>query len=142
MSPLTDDVIYNSLDSAITPFTLAALEDSGWYKANYTLSSERTFGSGAGCDFLTEPCIVNGDIPAYSSGFFCNDTIPFIDDEPDPLTIQYGCDVDHIKKAVCDLVNYSEPPANNSGLDPPPDSFQYFDSPVSFLSVPYAFTLK
>lgn len=131
MSPLNEIIINNSLDSAITPLTLAVLEDSGWYKANYTLSSSRSFGFGAGCDFLTKPCIVDGEIPEYSSGFFCNETIPFINGEPDSVTIQFGCDVDYVKKAVCDLANYLVPPASNSGQDPPPDAFQYFESPVS-----------
>ena len=35
-----------------TALTLAALEDSGWYKANYSLAEPFEYGRGSGCDFV------------------------------------------------------------------------------------------
>ena len=34
-----------------TALTLAALEDSGWYKANYSMAEPFEWGRGRGCDF-------------------------------------------------------------------------------------------
>ena len=36
----------------VSPLTLAALEDSGWYLANYSKASALTWGRGLGCSFL------------------------------------------------------------------------------------------
>lgn len=38
----------------ISPFTLAFLEDSGWYTADVTKSIPLTWGKGQGCDFLRD----------------------------------------------------------------------------------------
>jgi hypothetical protein len=42
--------------SRLSPFTLAALEDSGWYVANYADAEPLDWGRGAGCDFVTSSC--------------------------------------------------------------------------------------
>ena len=132
MTPLNENKILNlDANSAITPFTIAVLEDSGWYKVKFAKTNNMVFGFGAGCGFVTSKCIDEGEIPSYSNGHFCTDIIPFtIGGMPNPLTTQYGCDIDHRNKAVCDLVDYSEPPTSSSGQDPPPTQFQYFSSPV------------
>ena len=61
--------------NVLSPLTLALMEDSGWYKANYTMSRISPWGLGAGCNFVTDPCLIPGDpptIPDYSRGYFCN----------------------------------------------------------------------
>ena len=46
-------------EQAISGFTLALLEDSGWYKANYYTGGLMRFGKHQGCEFLYEDCEVN-----------------------------------------------------------------------------------
>ena len=43
-----------------TTITLAALQDSGWYTADYTLATTPTFGVPQGCAFFDSKCVVNG----------------------------------------------------------------------------------
>lgn len=54
-----------------TNLTLAAFEDLGFYKADYTKSEVLPWGRNAGCDLLDGPCLTNG-----TSNFptmFCDD---------------------------------------------------------------------
>ena len=44
-------------EMAISDFTLALLEDSGWYKPNYYSGGLMRFGKNKGCAFLTSQCI-------------------------------------------------------------------------------------
>ena len=46
-------------EQAISGFTLALLEDSGWYKMNYYTGGLMRFGKNKGCAFLDEDCEVN-----------------------------------------------------------------------------------
>ena len=71
--------------TSISPLTLALLEDSSWYVANYTLSSDTSFGRGAGCQFVHGgSCEINND--------YCNEVG------------KLGCDVTHSFKARCDAL--------------------------------------
>lgn len=59
----------------LSPLTLALMEDTGWYVANYTMSRASPWGLAAGCSFVTDPCLIPGDpptIPDYGRGYFCN----------------------------------------------------------------------
>ena len=59
------------LDQAISEFTLALLEDSGYYKANYYTGGLMQYGKNKGCKFLNSECMVNGKIdPEFSNEFF------------------------------------------------------------------------
>ena len=63
-------IIYTE-DQVISEFTLALLEDSGYYKANYYTGGLMQFGRNKGCDFLNSKCIINGNInPKFSNEFF------------------------------------------------------------------------
>lgn len=93
---------------AISPLSLALLEDSSWYKANFRAATTPTFGRGAGCGFVEDDCISKGNIPDYSLGFFCS--------SHEALGARSGCDHTHHNKAGCDLNPYANPPEN----------FQYF----------------
>ncbi|KAL7543808.1 hypothetical protein ACHAXR_013124 [Thalassiosira sp. AJA248-18] len=89
----------------ISPLTLALLEDSSWYMANYTISTEMSFGRGAGCQFAQRGgCAVdeNGFVQEdedsmRKQGFHCADIGTM------------GCDVSHSSKAKCDLLHPATP---------------------------------
>ena len=52
---MTSDIYYQ--DQVISEFTLALLEESGWYKANYYTGGLMKFGKNKGCSFLNQDCI-------------------------------------------------------------------------------------
>lgn len=112
--------------------TLALLEDSGWYRANYTNTQTSPFGHGAGCDFVEKECIernddlpMGGELPQYSKGFFCADAITR--SQNGDLNIDYTCDPSHRLKAGCDLIDRGE----QYRL---PKEGRYFANPVSNIS--------
>jgi leishmanolysin-like peptidase len=37
--------------------TLALMEDTGWYKANYAKAQHLEWGHGLGCDFVKKSCM-------------------------------------------------------------------------------------
>ena len=44
------------LEVKFSIFTLALLEDTGWYNVNYDYADEFIFGLKEGCDFINEGC--------------------------------------------------------------------------------------
>jgi len=91
-------------ENTLSPLTLAFLEDTSWYRANYQSKYVQTpsFGHLAGCDFVNKPCIVDGDVPSYGVGNFCNTPLQ----QTSLGTIRPGaqsCDPTHKNKAHCDL---------------------------------------
>jgi len=46
-------------EGALSEFTLALLEDSGWYQVNYYSGGLMRFGKNRGCDFLNTYCVSN-----------------------------------------------------------------------------------
>jgi len=44
----------------VSEFTLALLQGTGWYQANYTYAEPFFFGQGTGCDFLNKSCTSTG----------------------------------------------------------------------------------
>lgn len=85
--------------SSISPLTLALLEDSSWYVANYTISSEIPFGRGSGCEFARGGCADNEKV---SKGFHCTDIGTL------------GCDPSHSFKAKCDFLDTSTDSSDSS----------------------------
>ena len=135
MSPPLPDV---DIIPYVTAFTLGALESSGWYLANFANADTTVFAYNKGCDFITEPCIIDGEIPSYSENVFCNNTIPFVFfvGNPDPNLSVNKCDVTYQGKSMCDLQNYDDPLswANNAvGSTLPPSDFQYFPDVSCFI---------
>jgi len=51
----------------ISQFTLALLEDSGWYIPNYNYAEPYNFGAGQGCGFLSTKCSSS----SFNYGEFC-----------------------------------------------------------------------
>ena len=45
-----------SYEMGFSKFTMALLEDSGWYLANYELAEPAYWGKWEGCVFITENC--------------------------------------------------------------------------------------
>ncbi|KAL7536273.1 hypothetical protein ACHAXR_010253 [Thalassiosira sp. AJA248-18] len=87
----------------VSPLSLALLEDSSWYKANFAAATTPTFGRGSGCGFVESSCITGGNVPDYSKGFFCaSQGLPGA-----------SCDYTHRHKAGCDLETDANPPENN-----------------------------
>jgi len=109
----------------LSSLTLALMEDSGWYKANYTVSQMSPWGLGAGCEFVSDPCLIppaegaeEGTVPTipdYSRGFFCN------------REGEKGCSSELSHKLACTVVDYYYYVPQNL----PPERFQYFPSATS-----------
>ena len=105
--------------NVLSPLTLALLEDSGWYKANYTKSNNSPWGLGAGCDFISGLCLIgggdgrDGELPSYSQGFFCN------------KASSRGCSPALSHKMACTMIDYSL----RGGNYMPPEALQYFSKP-------------
>eukprot|EP00804_Cyclotella_cryptica_P004796 CCRYP_004889-RA/>CCRYP_004889-RA protein AED:0.03 eAED:0.03 QI:201/1/1/1/1/0.75/4/730/816 len=81
---------------SISSLTLALLEDSSWYVANYQVSVETSFGRGAGCQFAGSRCQMdetNEELDDDYSGFHCSEIG------------EMGCDASHSYKAKCDFVD-------------------------------------
>jgi len=82
---------------SISPLTLALLEDSSWYTPNYAMSTDMSFGRGAGCQFAHGGCTLDEEGAVRAStqneGFHCADIGAT------------GCDVSHSSKARCDLLH-------------------------------------
>ena len=57
-------------EMAISEITLALLEDSGWYNANYYTGSLMRFGKNKGCKFLEENCLDNNFKTIFVNEFF------------------------------------------------------------------------
>lgn len=106
--------------NTFSPLTLALLEDSGWYTGNYSLTTKSTFGHGAGCDFVTENCIVDGELPPSSKGFFCNSVSSIRDDR-----LEVMCTPSHQGIGYCDLFDYNDEKLSTNMM--PSDEFRYFE---------------
>ena len=62
-------VIYQE-EMTISEFTLAALEDSGWYKVNYYTGGLMRFGKNKGCNFLNKNCLDSEYKTEFENEFF------------------------------------------------------------------------
>ena len=63
-------VIYPA-EQVISEFTLALLEDTGYYKANYYTGGLMRYGKGKGCDFVKKKCVdSNHEINPYFENEF------------------------------------------------------------------------
>lgn len=71
----------------LSEFTLAILEDSGWYKVDYSFAGNMTWGKNKGCGFLENVCHEKNKLDEFSE--FC---------EVDGM---YGCTNDYLSKSVC-----------------------------------------
>ena len=58
----------------VSEFTLALMEDSGWYKVDYNYSEPYFFGHGEGCDWFTEDCVDKTTQTSNFEQYFCHDS--------------------------------------------------------------------
>ena len=92
--------------NTLTPLTLAFLEDTSWYRANYESPhvSNGAFGHSLGCDFVEKPCIADGFVPEYGRDNFCNEQMEL---SANGIVTQEAlpqkCDPSHRFKAHCDF---------------------------------------
>lgn len=98
----------------VSTMTLALLEDSGWYKPDYTLAGAFTYGRGKGCGFLEQSCVQNGTTPFPD--YFC--TAP--GESCKTWSRIRGCSHDRLAKAVCGNCIHDEPL---------PAEYQHFRNP-------------
>ena len=94
-------------DQVISEFTLALLEDSGWYQVNYYTGGLMRFGKNKGCDFLFEDC---------SSSKFKNEFCSF------SYTQSLSCSSGRQTLTYCNANSYSNNKAKSS-----PAYYRYTD---------------
>ncbi|KAK7198816.1 Leishmanolysin [Novymonas esmeraldas] len=88
-----------------TALTIAAMEDTGFYKGNYSMAEPMVYGPNAGCGLTTDAYVVDG--VSQFPDIFCGYT---------NRTLQ--CVSDRLGVGVCYVLNYTSSPL--------PPQFQYF----------------
>ncbi|XP_073046027.1 uncharacterized protein [Primulina eburnea] len=116
---LMNEIMTGSVDtrSVVSKMTLALLEDSGWYRANYSMADRLDWGNNQGIEFITSPC------SRWKGAYHCNST-------------QFsGCTYNREAEGYCPIVNYSGdlpqwaryfPQANKGGQSSLADYCTYF----------------
>ncbi|XP_027091968.1 uncharacterized protein [Coffea arabica] len=116
---LMNEIMTGSVDtkSVVSKMTLALLEDSGWYQANYSMADRLDWGRNQGTDFVTSPCNL------WKGAYRCN------------TTQLSGCTYNREAEGYCPILNYSGdlpqwaryfPQANKGGQSPLADYCTYF----------------
>ncbi|XP_058282630.1 leishmanolysin-like peptidase isoform X1 [Hylobates moloch] len=97
----------------LSRITLALMEDTGWYKANYSMAEKLDWGRGMGCDFVRKSCKFWIDQQRQKRQVLS----PYCDTlRSNPL--QLTCRQDQRAVAVCNLQKFPKPL---------PQEYQYFD---------------
>ncbi|KAE8727900.1 Metalloendopeptidase / zinc ion binding protein isoform 3 [Hibiscus syriacus] len=116
---LMNEIMTGSVDtrSVVSKMTLALLEDSGWYQANYSMADRLDWGRNQGTDFVTFPCNL------WKGAYHCN------------TTNLSGCTYNREAEGYCPIVSYSGdlpqwaryfPQANKGGQSSLADYCTYF----------------
>ncbi|KAF6149671.1 hypothetical protein GIB67_017404 [Kingdonia uniflora] len=116
---LMNEIMTGSVDtrSVVSKMTLALLEDSGWYEANYSMADRLDWGHNQGTDFVTSPCNL------WKGAYHCN------------TTQLSGCTYNREAEGYCPIVSYSGdlpqwaryfPQANKGGQSSLADYCTYF----------------
>ncbi|KAF8561840.1 hypothetical protein P879_07954 [Paragonimus westermani] len=95
----------------ISPITLAMMEDTGWYRANYAMSHDFSWGRGLGCSFAMSSCLeymLEQKRLHSSIDPFCQQIQP-PPDEADRIGVQVSCTPDGVSYGFCNLVTHSKP---------------------------------
>ncbi|GER37605.1 metalloendopeptidase / zinc ion binding protein [Striga asiatica] len=88
---LMNEIMTGSVDtrSVVSRMTLALLEDSGWYRANYSMADHLEWGRNQGTEFVTSSC------NQWKGAYHCNST-------------QFsGCTYNREAEGYCPIVSYS-----------------------------------
>lgn len=116
---LMNEIMTGSVDtrSVVSKMTLALLEDSGWYRANYSMADRLDWGRNQGSEFVTFPC------NHWKGAYHCN------------TTQLSGCTFNREAEGYCPIMNYSGdlpqwaryfPQANKGGQSSLADYCTYF----------------
>ncbi|KAB5568973.1 hypothetical protein DKX38_002766 [Salix brachista] len=116
---LMNEIMTGSVDtrSVVSKMTLALLEDSGWYQANYSMADRLDWGRNQGTDFVTFPCNL------WKGAYHCN------------ATQLSGCTYNREAEGYCPIVSYTGdlpqwaryfPQANKGGQSSLADYCTYF----------------
>lgn len=117
MNPLVDENM--EFNPRFSTITLAYFADSGWYQVDLSRTSMAAgWGRAAGCDFVEETCIHDGQVPPRFGSFFCNQASERDDYDGNVFSDIHGCTPDLSRKATCALDSYE-------GELPP--EYQYFN---------------
>jgi len=111
MNPIIDSD--TPFSSRISTITLAYFADSGWYQVDLSRASvAASWGRGAGCPFVEEPCIgQDGEVSPGLDSLFCSS-------QTSGMLSLDGCTHDLLKKASCRMDQYTEQL---------PQAYQYFN---------------
>ncbi|RNC48187.1 GP63 group I member a protein [Trypanosoma cruzi] len=90
-----------------TALTMAAFEDTGFYKANWGKEEPMSWGNNSGCALLTEKCVING-VTQYPE-MFCTVNSSLL-----------SCTSDRLALGYCAMKLYDAPL---------PPQYQYFSNP-------------
>ncbi|KAK7199361.1 major surface protease gp63 [Novymonas esmeraldas] len=90
MAPSNGAGIYSAI-------TIAAMEDTGFYKGNYSMAEPMMYGRNAGCELVREKCVVNG--VSQFPDMFCGSA----------KRNKLVCASDRLGVGECDLVNHPSP---------------------------------
>ncbi|KAK7199198.1 major surface protease gp63 [Novymonas esmeraldas] len=105
---MKDDLMAGTPVAGIySAMTIAAMEDTGFYKGNYSMAEPMMYGRNAGCGLLTGKCVVNG-VSKFPE-MFCGSV----------HATKLVCASDRLNVGFCRLVNHDLPL---------PPQFQYFSS--------------
>ncbi|RWW81499.1 hypothetical protein BHE74_00010096 [Ensete ventricosum] len=106
---LMNEIMTGSVDtrSVVSRMTLALLEDSGWYQANYSMADRLDWGRNQGTEFVTSPC------NHWKGAYHCN------------TTQLSGCTYNREAEGYCPIVSYNGDlpkwaqyfPQANKGID-------------------------
>jgi len=117
-------------NSVYSRLTLAVLQDTGWYVANFSRAEKLNWGRNLGCDFAKKSCKswIDEKRAARKS------IRPFCDRIRGDL-LQIGCTEDRSSKAVCNMKQYKDPlPAPYQNFDQlegvPQEQLAYFGGSV------------
>ncbi|KAK7199458.1 major surface protease gp63 [Novymonas esmeraldas] len=103
---MKDDLMASSNGAGIySAITIAAMEDTGFYKGNYSMAEPMMYGRNAGCGLVTEKCVVNG--VSQFPEMFCGSA----------NATKLVCASDRLSVGDCDLFNHDLPL---------PPQFRYF----------------
>ena len=92
---------YNE-EMVISEFTLAVLEDLGYYQANYYTGGLMRFGKNKGCEFVRSKCVTNG----FVNHKFKNE---FFDKFKNSNNIDPGCSSGRLSRVYHYFIEYRQP---------------------------------
>ncbi|XP_057594755.1 leishmanolysin-like peptidase isoform X5 [Hippopotamus amphibius kiboko] len=112
----------------LSRITLALMEDTGWYKANYSMAEKLDWGRGMGCDFVRRSCKFWIDQQRQKRQMLS----PYCDTlRSNPL--QLTCRQDQRAVAVCNLQKFPKPLPQEYQVSCSPQGLKVWVQDTSYL---------